>query len=102
MFTVSFLISNIIISAVFIIFITVKKLFENKLSPKTGYMLWFPFILLTICAFIPSFDLPVSLNNGISTAITEITSKSDLNYTSDIKDLYVSVSNSALFPQYGS
>lgn len=91
MFTVRLLISNIIITAVFIMFITVKKLFENKLSPKTCYMLWFPFILLTICAFMPSFNLSVSLNNGISTTITEITSKSDLNYTSDINDLYVSV-----------
>lgn len=98
MFTVRFLISNIIISAVFIIFITVEKLFENKLSPKTGYMLWFPFIMLTICAFMPSFNLPVSLNNGISTTITEITSKSDLNYSSDIKDLYVSVSNYSIIP----
>ncbi len=91
MFTVRFLISNIIITAVFIMFITVKKLFENKLSPKTCYMLWFPFILLTICAFMPSFNLAVSLNNDIDATITEITSKSDLNYTSDINDLYVSV-----------
>ena len=93
MLTFYFLISNIIISLAFITFATVKKFFENKLSPKSGYLLWFPFVILMILVFMPSFDLPVSLNTGINNAISEITSKSDLNYTTGIKDLYVSVSN---------
>lgn len=90
MFIIGFLISNIIISTVFILFICVKKLFQNKLSPKSGYIMWFPFILLTIFAFMPSFNLPVSLNSGINGTASPMPQIPDLSYTTYINDLYVS------------
>lgn len=92
MFITHFLIANIIISIYCVCIMTIRKIFDDKISPKGNYLLFIPFVLLTMLALLPRisvlpdfYHIPRTDNVLLYSAYTPMV-------TGNTSDYYLSVS----------
>ncbi|MDO4300819.1 MAG: BlaR1 family beta-lactam sensor/signal transducer [Clostridia bacterium] len=93
MFIYHFLISNFFISSAILIIFLVKAFMGKRLSARCNYFMWFFIMILMIAAFVPGTGIPQFINQGIKEAVFKSELSSDINFGSNIKDLYISVNS---------